>query len=498
MKRRTSTTLRRAKARAKQRRRRQRIERRTIRWAHRLELTTGITGLIDSVGAPLLRLLAEQTGLRPGLSTAVARLRPDFLPGHDRGQVLTDMAVALALGAVSVGGAVRTLAASRAVLDTVASTPTMWRAITEIDDRALEAITTARARQRRRVWGHLSRRPEGFPWVEVAGRVWEGWIVLDVDASLVETHSDKQGSAPTYKKHIFGLHPLLVGCANTGEHLVSRLRPGNAGSNTVADHVEVLTAAVAQIPARYRKKIIFRADGAGATKDLLAWIKAEAGRHGYIWHYSVGFDLTEPVRQAIVKVPTRVWVPALTPDDRIRRGAHVTEITGLLTLPDGWPEDMRLMARIEPLHPKHRKQASDIECQRGQRFQVTATDVPGHHYPKLDAFHRNHAGIESIIKQGKDLGLRRMPGYAFAFNQAWCTLVAIAADLLSWLRLLALDHHEQLRKATAATLRALILNVPARIVHHARKRILRLDDQHPHQADLTLAWAKIQTLATPP
>jgi hypothetical protein len=159
---------------------------------------------------------------------------------------------------------------------------------------------------------------------------------------------------------------------------------------------------------------------------------------------------------------------------------------------------MRLMARTEPLPPKHRKQASDIERRRGQRFQATATDLPGHHYPKLDSFHRNHAGIESIIKQGKDLGLRRMPGYAFAFNQAWCTLVAIVADLLPWLRLLAFDHHEQLRKATAATLRALVLNVPARVVHHARRRILRLDDQHPHQADLILAWTKIQTLATPP
>ena len=91
-----------------------------------------------------------------------------------------------------------------------------------------------------------------------------------------------------------------------------------------------------------------------------------------------------------------------------------------------------------------------------------------------------------------------MPGHAFAFNQTWCTLVAIAADLLSWLRLLALDHHQQLRKATAATLRALVLNVPARLVHHARKRIIRLDDQHPHQADLTLAWTKISALGTPP
>ncbi|MEN3616190.1 hypothetical protein AAH979_42845, partial [Plantactinospora sp. ZYX-F-223] len=54
-----------------------------------------------------------------------------------------------------------------------------------------------------------------------------------------------------------------------------------AASNTVADHITVLEQAIAQIPAAYGRKIIFRADGAGATKDLLAWIKTEAAVHGY-------------------------------------------------------------------------------------------------------------------------------------------------------------------------------------------------------------------------
>jgi len=286
--------------------------------------------------------------------------------------------------------------------------------------------------------------------------------------------------------------------ANTGEVLAVLLRPGNAGSNTVADHITVLRTAIAQLPARYRRRIIFRADGAGATKELLTWIKNEAAQHGYAWHYSVGFDVTEPVREAITAVPATVWAPALTPDNEVRRGAHVTDITGLLRLADGWPQDMRLLARTEPLHPRHRKQASNIEKQRGQRFQATATDLPGHHYPRLDAFHRNHAGIEAVIKDGKDLGLRRLPSYSFAFNQAWCTAVAIAADLLAWLRHLALDHHPLLRKATPTTLRRALLHAPARLVNRARKRLIRLCDDHPHQADLILAWNKIRALSTPP
>jgi hypothetical protein len=482
--------------RATERKRRRRLEKRTSAWSHGLELTGGASGLIAAAGAPLLRLLAEQSGLRAALSGALAR--SGFVPGHDRGQVLIDVAVALDLGATSVAGAVDVLRQSLAALETVASSPTAWRALEQLDEGALARIAKARATHRRAMWARLAARPDGFPWVQVAGQVWHGWTVIDVDASLIESHSDKQGAAPTYKKHIYGLHPILASCANTDEVLAVLLRNGNAASNTVADHITVLSEAVAQLPPRYRHKIIFRADGAGATKDLLAWITTEAAKRGYTWHYSVGFDVTEPVRQAITDVPTGVWAPALTPEGEVRRGAQVTEITGLLSLPDGWQPDMRVLARTEPLHPRHRKQASPIEKQRGQRFQATATDLPGDHYPRLDAFHRNHAGIEAVIKDGKDLGLRRLPSYSFAFNQAWCITVAIAADLLAWLRHLALDHHPVLSTATPATLRRALLGVPARLVHRARKRLIRLCDDHPYQTDLILAWNKIRAMATPP
>jgi hypothetical protein len=307
-----------------------------------LELTGGTSGLIASAGAPLLRLLAEESGLRAGLSKTLSR--SGFVAGHDRGQVLIDVAVALGLGATSVAGAVAVLEQSRAVLQAVASSPTAWRAVEELDAAALVKISAARAAHRRGIWAALAARPGGFAWVEVAGQVWQGWIVLDVDASLVESHSDQEGAAPTYKKHIYGLHPIVVSVANTGEVLAVQLRPGNAGSNTVADHITVLREAIGQLPARYRRRIIFRADGAGATKDLLAWIKAEAAERGYTWHSSVGFDVTEPIREAIVAVPARVWAPALTPEGQLRRGAQVTEITGLLTLADGWPQDMRATA----------------------------------------------------------------------------------------------------------------------------------------------------------
>jgi hypothetical protein len=472
------------------------LEKRTSRWSQGLELTGGASGLIGAVGTPLLRLLGEESGLRADLSKALAT--SGFVPGHDRGQVLIDVAVALGLGATSVAGAVDVLRQSQAALQAVASTPTTWRAFEELDATALAKIAKVRATHRRAMWARLAARPEGFPWVRVAEQVWHGWIVLDVDASLVESHSDKEGAAPTYKKHVFGLHPIIVSVANTDEVLTVLLRNGNAGSNTVADHITVLREAIAQLPPHYRRRVIFRADGAGATKDLLAWIKAEAATHGYDWRYSVGFDVTEPVRDAIATVGPSVWACAVTPEGKVRRGAQVTEITGLLELANGWQPDMRVLARTEPLHPRYRKQASPTERQRGQRFQATATDLPGNHYPRLDAFHRNHAGVESVIKHSKDLGLRRLPSYSFAFNQAWCVVVAIAADLLAWLRHLALDHHPQLRKATPATLRRNLLAIPGRLVHRARKRLIRLCDDHPYQTDLILAWNKIRALGTPP
>lgn len=457
-------------------------------------MTGSADGLIPAVGVPLLRLLAEESGLRAALSKALTR--NGFSPSHDRGQVVTDVAVALAHGATNVAAAVDVLHQSQVVCGPTASAATVWRAFDELDEAAMDRLAAARAAHRRQVWTALTQRPDGFPWVNVAGRTWTGWIVIDVDASLVESHSDKQGAAPTYKKHIYGLHPIVVSCANTSEVLAVLLRRGNAGSNTVTDHITVLRQAIAQLPARHRRKVIFRADGAGATKELLAWIKTEAAEHGYTWHYSVGFDVTEAVRTAITTVPARVWACALTPDDEIRRGAHVTDITGLLTMAQGWPNGMRILARTEPLHPKHRKQASDVEKRRGQRFQAVATDLPGHHYPRLDAFHRHHAGVETIIKDAKNLGLRRLPSYYLAFNQAWCVAVAIAADLLAWLRLLAVAHHPTLTKATPDTLRRTLLHIPARLANRARQRLIRLPRDHPHHNDLTLAWHKIRALHT--
>lgn len=151
--------------------------------------------------------------------------------------------------------------------------------------------------------------------------------MLDVDSTIVLAHSDKDGAAATYK-HTYGFHPILVTCDNTGELLAIRLRPGNAGANTAADHLDVLGEAFAQVPAAHRRNLLVRGDSAAATHTVLDWLTVQ-GRNV---EYSLGWSIGEAERAAISALPTAAWSPALSADGGIRDGAQVAELTGLLTL----------------------------------------------------------------------------------------------------------------------------------------------------------------------
>ena len=118
------------------------------------------------------------------------------------------------------------------------------------------------------------------------------------------------------------------GAAGTGEAVGIMLRPGNAGSNTAAGHIEVTRLALAQLPRRARRRALIRNDSGGGTHDFLAWL-ASPGRR---LHYSVGMTITEDIAEAILNVPERVWEPAYDAGGQVRPGAWVAEITGLLGL----------------------------------------------------------------------------------------------------------------------------------------------------------------------
>ena len=245
------------------------------------------TGVVAHAGSAAVRLLADRTGLTDALSTAVARR--GFIPVHDRGRVLVDVATMITAGGEAIGD-IDTLRHQRDVLGPVASAPTAWRALDELTPASLKRIEAARAVARARVWGLI---PGGLPASMVAGTTLPAdLVVLDVDATIVIAHSEKEQATRTFKK-TFGYHPIGVWCDNSQELLAATLRPGNAGSNTTADHIEVLTAAIAQVPASYRRKLLIRADGAGASHGLLDWLTtlntaAVHGGRGRSVEYSPG------------------------------------------------------------------------------------------------------------------------------------------------------------------------------------------------------------------
>jgi hypothetical protein len=304
--------------------------------------------VVSHAGARVLSDLADAVGLTGGLSVAMAPTK-QRRRGHDRGQVLVDVAVMIADG----GEAISDLAVLRDQPDLfgeVASTPTAWRTLEAVDPAALERIAVARAEARRRVW---------------AAGADPGFYVIDFDATLITAHSEKEGAAPTYKRG-FGHHPLLAFLDATGEALAGMLRAGNAGSNTTVDHIDLLTMALAQLPVDPRTvEVIARADSAALTHGFI-----DACRHAHV-RFSVGQDLTEPIRAVCLAVPRRRWVPAITADGADERdGAEVAEITDLIDL-SRWPDGTRAIVRREEPHPGAQLTFTDVD---GHRFQVFITD----------------------------------------------------------------------------------------------------------------------------
>jgi len=467
----------------------------SIGWARNVSVASDGKGLVGHAGAAHLRALADRTGLTAALSAALSR---PFDQRLDRGVVLVETAMTLALGGSAISD-IRMFEHTRALFGPPVSDSTVWRALDEIDPAVADRIERARAKTRRHVWKLLAARPEGFPEVVIAGKTMTGWSVLDIDASLVDAASDKESAAVTWKKG-FGFHPILVTCDNTDELLLLRLRPGNAGSNTAADHISVLRDAVRQIPADRRRRILIRIDGAGASHAVTEWIASGDGHPSFTWEYSTGFTMNETHEQAVAKLGENAWEASVQVEGgKIRPNGDVAELTGLLDLA-AWP-GMRILVRREHPCAKHSRALTVFEQTHGYRYQLIATntpDRPGRGAQWLEARHRGHVHVETKgVEQAKDTGLRRMPSKKYQVNQAWCQAIEIATDLRRWLQLLALHDHDELADAEPGTLRFRFLAVPARLVTHARRKILRIPSHWPWAEAITTAWTRIQALPTP-
>src|SRR3954454_24673921 len=337
-------------------------------------------GLVSHAGAALLAEVADRTGLTRELSRALAGLR-ERRRRHDPGRVTRDRAVMLADRGDCLSD-LRAVRDQQALFGPVASDSTAFRVIDAIasDPEGLERLRSAHARARERAWA-LIGAPQR--------------LTIDLDATLVTSHSEKEGAAGTFKRG-YGFHPMLAYAHETGEALAGELRPGNAGANTAADQIAVAEAALGQIPAAHVEaiEIVLRVDSAGATHELLDWCRETRIR------FSVGYDLTEPVREAIANVRESAWVTALDADGRPRENGQIAELTAQLDL-SGWPQGARVIARRERPHPGAQLAFTDHD---GHRFQAILTDQPAPDVAAIEREHRQRAGVEDHIRNDKDTG----------------------------------------------------------------------------------------------
>jgi hypothetical protein len=444
-----------------------------------------------------------ETARRSGLSRQLTRLfGPWRLPcaTHDPGKIVADLAVAVALGGDAACD-VAVLRAQPGIFGPVASDPTVSRLITRLAadaDDVLAAIAAARAAARERVWGLV-----GAP-------VQDGRVVIDLDATLVTAHSEKEDATRTWKKG-FGFHPLLGfvdhGTASGGEPVSELLRPGKAGSNTAADHVVVLDAALAQLPAECRARdeagrvaVLVRTDAAGATREFAAHL-AQQGVE-----FSVGASFAHlDVATALAQLPAAAWTPAYQARKpraaetgvqiEPRDGAWIAEGTGVVDL-SAWPAGTRLILRKERPHPGAQLRITDADGLRVTGFLTNAAHGgPGGQLADLELRHRRHARVEDRIRAAKDTGLRNLPFHDTDQNRIWVAIAALAQDLLAWCARLALP-------ATAAgyepkRMRLRILATAGRLVRTARRRVLHIDSTWPWAETITTAHTRLCALPAP-
>ncbi|MET7719182.1 IS1380 family transposase, partial [Streptomyces sp. NPDC005407] len=421
-----------------------------------------------------------------GLDTAIsAALAPWRRPRavHDPGKILIDVALAVALGGDCLAD-VAMLRAEPAVFGPVASDPTVSRLIDKLaaaGPKALAAIRSARSEVREHVWKLAgTSAPDA-----------DGQVIVDLDGVLVLAHSDKQDAAATWKK-TYGHHPLMGfvdhGRGGTGEPVAALLRPGNAGSNTAADHITATRLALAQLPKRHRRgrNTLIRTDSGGGTHAFVTWL-AKRGR----WlSYSVGMTITDTAHQAVLKVPASAWTPAVEPGGEIRDGAWVAELDGDVLA--GWPRGMRLIVRKERPHPGAQLRFTDADGQRLTCFATNTTDVP---IASLELRHRQRARAEDRIRNARATGLRNLPLHETAQNQIWLEIVQLALDLLAWLPMLALTGKPRLWEPRRLRLR--LFSAAAQLATTARRRHLRFARHWPWTSVITGAIERLDALPNP-
>jgi hypothetical protein len=456
----------------------------------RVSVDTSGAGVVSLAGSVALTETVRAVGLDRVLSTALAPWRKPFAT-HNPAKIICDLAVTLAIGGDCLAD-IAMLRGEPGVFGPVASDPTVSRLIGALAadaPAALAAINTARAAARARAWALAGTASPDH------GADATTPVIVDLDATLVTAHSDKEGAAATFKRG-YGFHPLWSfvdhGQDGSGEPLAFLLRPGNAGSNTAADHITVTKAALAQLPChrpgtRPGRRVLVRTDAAGCTHDFVDWL------HRQRLTYSVGFPLPTDFEQTVKRIPATAWTPVYDTDDRIRDGAFVADVTALLDL-RRWPPGMRVIIRSERPHPGAQLRITDID---GNRITAFATNTPRGQLAELERRHRRRARAEDRIRAAKDTGLTNLPLHTLAQNSIWCALVALACELTAWLQMLTLAG-QQARRWEPKRLRLRLFSTAGRLATSGRRTVLHLPRTHRWAGLLADAITTLRTLAAAP
>jgi hypothetical protein len=429
----------------------------------KVHVTADATGLSSRAGTALLVLAADRLGLTDALGWALSETR-ERRSGHDPGRVFCDVAVMLADGGRCVSDLVA-LGSQPALFGEVASISTVRRVLLSIGETELERVRSARAHVRARAWAAGAAPKE---------------VILDFDATPITAHSDKEQAAGHYKGG-FGFHPLVVSCGR--DVLAAILRPGNAGANNAADHLQAFELALEQLPREaLAGPILARSDSAGASHALADACRETAAK------FSFGYAMDSRVRDAILALPEAAWRPATNGQGEPRKGAWVAELTGQVAL-DAWPSGSRLIVRRERPHPGAQLSFTDLD---GHRFQCFITDQTGHDLAVLESRHRAHAVVEDRIRELKSTGLSNLPFSAFAPNQAWLEAALCAHDLTVWTQQLLFDGEHAI--CEPKRLRYRLLHVAGRLTRHARTLTLHLPADWPWAAAIAAAFKRLAAL----
>ena len=452
----------------------------------KVKVTADGEGVVSHAGAELLREMAGFTGLIDAWDRALIGTYK-AMPIHFPGTVLADLAVAIADGADSISD-LKSLRDQPVLFGPVASTSTAWRVLDRVSEAHLPKLRAGRAAARAAAWAAGAAPDLSHE------------LCLDIDATIVIAHSDKELASPTWK-HTFGFHPLLCFLdrpeISSGEGLAGIVREGRAGSNTTADHIRVLAMALAALPEAARPKrgdpdgprILVRADAAGATHGFAAFCRDQEVA------FSLGFAIDKDVRKAIVSLAESAFIEATEDDDAVRDGAWVAEITDGLDL-SAWPEGSRVIVRKERPHPGAQLSLFDeIEGLRHTAFicaERTGSETSALSLARLEVRHRTHARVEDRIRQAKAAGLRNLPCKQVPENHAWLECVLGAFDLVAWSKLICFFDEPALAHCEIAAFRYRVLHMAARITRGGRVVRLRLDRTWAWSKQLALGFTRLR------